>query len=52
MNERMGLRPWLARTQADFAHMLRLSRATADEERAEALERAANATYLELGLRS
>jgi hypothetical protein len=46
MNERMGFRPWLARTQADFARLLRV---TGENERAAALEAAARATYEELG---
>jgi tetratricopeptide (TPR) repeat protein len=46
MNERMGFRPWLARTQDDFARMLRLH---GDDDRAAALEAAARATYEELG---
>jgi tetratricopeptide (TPR) repeat protein len=45
-NERMGFRPWLARTQEDFARMLRVR---GDVARAAALEATALATYEELG---
>jgi tetratricopeptide (TPR) repeat protein len=45
-NERMGFRPWVARTQEDFARMLR---ARGDDARAAALEATALATYEELG---
>jgi hypothetical protein len=45
MNERMGFRPWLARTQQDYAGMLRRH----GDERATALETAALAIYEELG---
>ena len=51
MNERMGFRPWVARTQEDFARMLRLRGLAGDEERAGELEEAALATYDELGMR-
>jgi tetratricopeptide (TPR) repeat protein len=47
MNERMGYRPWLARTQDDYARLLRLR---ADDEKAAALEAAALHTYDELGI--
>jgi DNA-binding SARP family transcriptional activator len=52
MNERLGLRPWLARTQEDFARMLRLRARPQDEERAEALHTTALAAYRELGMTS
>jgi tetratricopeptide (TPR) repeat protein len=51
-NERMGFRPWLARTQEDFAHMLRARGEAGDEERAEKLQAAAVATCAELGMAS
>jgi uncharacterized protein HemY len=44
-NDRMGFRPWLARTQHDYARMLRGH----GDERAAALETAALAIYEELG---
>jgi DNA-binding SARP family transcriptional activator/tetratricopeptide (TPR) repeat protein len=49
MNERMGFRPWLARTQEDSARMLRLRNEAGDEERAAALKAAALVTYAEFG---
>jgi DNA-binding SARP family transcriptional activator len=49
MNERMGFRPWFARTHDDFARMLRLRGEPRDEKRAAALEAAALAIYDELG---
>ena len=52
MNERLGLRPWLARTQKDLARMLRLRGGPGDAERAEALEATALATCAELGMAS
>jgi tetratricopeptide (TPR) repeat protein len=52
MNERMGFRPWLARTQDDFAQMLRARGEAGDEERAEELQAAAVATCAELGMAS
>jgi DNA-binding SARP family transcriptional activator/tetratricopeptide (TPR) repeat protein len=51
-NERMGFRPWLARTQEDFARMLRLRAEPGDEARADELEAAALAAYDELGMSS
>jgi DNA-binding SARP family transcriptional activator len=51
-NERMGFRPWLARTQEDFALMLRARGEAGDEARAEELDAAALATYAELGMTS
>ena len=50
MNERMDLRPWLAYTQHDYAHLL-LARAEADDrERAVELHASANALYRKLGM--
>jgi DNA-binding SARP family transcriptional activator len=49
MNERMGARPWLAHTQADYARMLYELGAT---ERASSLLAAALSTYRELGMKS
>jgi tetratricopeptide (TPR) repeat protein len=49
LNERMGFRPWLARTQDDYAWLLRELGAVS---RAEALEEAALATYEEVGMAS
>ncbi len=51
-NERMGLRPWLARTQEDFALMLRARGEAGEQERVGQLEAAAFATYAELGMTS
>jgi tetratricopeptide (TPR) repeat protein len=48
VNERLGLRPWLARAQEDFARMLRLRAGPGDAERAEALQSTALAAYREL----
>ncbi len=50
MNERLGLRPWLARAQEDFARMLRLRAGPGDAERAEALQSTALAAYRELAM--
>jgi tetratricopeptide (TPR) repeat protein len=47
LNERMGFRPWLARTQDDYAGLLRRRGEVA---KAEALEAAALATYDEVGM--
>jgi hypothetical protein len=49
-NERMAFRPWLARTQEDFALMLRARGEPGDEERADELEAAALAAYADLGM--
>ncbi len=49
MNERMGARPWLALTQADYAAMLRLSD-TPNEEKAQLLLSRALAAYEDLGM--
>jgi uncharacterized protein HemY len=50
MNQRMGARPWLARTQSDYAQMLRARNGSGDEDRAVQLRAAALATYRELGM--
>jgi hypothetical protein len=47
MNERMGARPWLARTQEDYGHML-LSRG--DRERGTELVEQTLSNYRELGM--
>ena len=52
MNQRMGARPWVARTQEDYAHLLRARHAPGDRERAEELLDQALATYKELGMES
>jgi hypothetical protein len=50
MNERTGLRPWLAFTQADYAQML-LARGHADDGvRARQLLDSADAICLSLGI--
>jgi DNA-binding SARP family transcriptional activator len=41
-NKQMGLRPWLARTQEDYARMLRARNEPEDEQKAERLLRAAS----------
>jgi DNA-binding SARP family transcriptional activator len=50
-NERMGLRPWLALTQADYARMLTARAAPGDRQQADELLAAALATSRELGMR-
>ena len=50
MNERMGARPWLARTQDDYARTLLARNEPGDRARAEELLAAAQATYRELGI--
>jgi DNA-binding SARP family transcriptional activator/tetratricopeptide (TPR) repeat protein len=50
MNERMGVRPWLARTQHDYARMLRLSGTRNEEVKAQFLLSQALATYQDLGM--
>ena len=50
MNERMGVRPWLAHTQSDYARMLMARNGRADRERARELLDTAVATYRELGM--
>jgi hypothetical protein len=49
-NGRMGLRPWLARTQEDYARLLRAR--DSSDPRARELIDAAVATYGELGMES
>jgi DNA-binding SARP family transcriptional activator/tetratricopeptide (TPR) repeat protein len=48
MNERMGFRPWLARTQEDYARFLQAS--SRDHLRALDLSRAARETFDQLGM--
>ncbi len=50
MNERMGARPWLARTQHDYARMLLARDDPGDAEKAELLFSHALTTYRELGM--
>jgi DNA-binding SARP family transcriptional activator len=50
MNERMGVLPWLARTQADYARMLRMRGGAGDRRRVGELDAAARTAYRELGL--
>jgi DNA-binding SARP family transcriptional activator/tetratricopeptide (TPR) repeat protein len=50
MNERMGFRPWLARTREDFASLLRRRGEPGDADRAAELEGAALAMCTELGM--
>jgi len=50
MNERMGARPWLARTQDDYARMLFVHGEPGDAERAQRLLDEALDTYRELGM--
>jgi tetratricopeptide (TPR) repeat protein len=52
LNARMGARPWVARTQCDYADMLLARRAPGDTEQAELLLSKALATYQELGMRA
>jgi DNA-binding SARP family transcriptional activator len=49
-NQRMGLRPWLARTQENYARILRLRAAPGDTEQAEELITAAHTAYRTLGM--
>ena len=51
-NARMGLRPWLAYTQHDYARMLLARDEPGDRERAEKLSDSALATYRALGMQS
>ena len=51
VNERLGLRPWLARTQADLARTLLARGALGDVDRAAELSRAALETFEALGMR-
>jgi eukaryotic-like serine/threonine-protein kinase len=50
MNDRMGLRPWLANTQHDYARLLLEIGDDGDRKRARELAAAAHATYRELGM--
>jgi tetratricopeptide (TPR) repeat protein len=50
MNRRMGLRPWLAYTQADYARMLLTRDGPGDRARAGELRAAATGTYRELAM--
>ena len=50
INERMGARPWLARTQNDYARTLFDRDDPGDRERAQELLDQALATYRELGM--
>jgi tetratricopeptide (TPR) repeat protein len=50
MNERMGARPWLARTQDDYAHLLFRRGAAGDAAEARSLLDSAQITYRELGM--
>ena len=52
MNERMGLLPWVARSQEDFARVLLRRGRPGDAEKADVLTSAALATYRELGMAS
>jgi tetratricopeptide (TPR) repeat protein len=52
MNERLGLRPWLAHTQYDYARMLLERDAPGDSDRAQELLQLALAAYHELGMKS
>lgn len=49
-NARMGTRPWLARTQRDYAQMLHARNRGDDRTRARNLEGAAATTFAELGI--
>jgi tetratricopeptide (TPR) repeat protein len=49
-NQRMGFRPWLARTQADLARMLMARAAPGDLDEAAKLSRAALKTFGALGM--
>ena len=50
MNERLGVRPWLAHTQADLARTLLARGARGDLDRASELSRAALETFDALGM--
>ena len=50
-NERMGVRPWLAYTQHDYAQLLLARSGPGDRERAGELLAHARATFRELGMR-
>lgn len=51
-NAMMGLRPWLAHTQRDYARLLLTRHDPGDEQRADQLLAAARATYRQLGISS
>jgi tetratricopeptide (TPR) repeat protein len=51
INRRIGARPWLARTQDDYAHMLLARRAHRDGEKADALLAEAAAIYEAIGMK-
>ena len=51
MNERMSARPWLARTQRDYAELLLRRDASGDRERAVELEHAARTLADTIGMR-
>jgi hypothetical protein len=51
MNQRMGARPWTARTQHDYAHMLLARNKAEDSHRGRELLDQALATYQELHIR-
>jgi tetratricopeptide (TPR) repeat protein len=51
-NARMGLRPWLAYTQQDYARLLLAREEPGDRERAKDLSDSALATYRALGMQS
>jgi hypothetical protein len=50
LSERIGARPWRARTQDDYAQMLLRRGAPGDAEKARSLLAAARTTYRELGM--
>jgi hypothetical protein len=50
MNMRMGARPWVARTQLDYARMLRKRGTNGDAERSAGLLREALTTAKEIGM--
>jgi tetratricopeptide (TPR) repeat protein len=52
MNERIGARPWLARTQDDYGHLLLRRGEPGDTERAESLLDGARRAYRELGIQA
>ena len=52
LNASIGARPWLARTQSDYARVLLDRDAPGDREKAQELLDAALATYRELGMDS
>ena len=52
MNASMGARPWLARTQHDYAEMLLARDGPVDRDRARVFLDDARAAYHELGMES